>query len=92
MTDLEYTKIEKKAVYNTLLHTLTTDKTHTIVFGEFDLFIKTSDPNTEYMITHILNGQDWDKCVSTRQEWDRKSIILFVKDKEPITLAEYIDE
>lgn len=86
------TNEEKKKIYDALFKTLTTDKTHTIIFGEFDLFIKTSDPNTEYMITHILNGQDWDKCESLRQDWDKKSIILYIKDQYPITLAEYIDE
>ena len=48
----------------------------TIEFGDFDIYFRFNSGAT-VMITHQLNGADWNKCCSTRSEWDKKLILLF---------------
>lgn len=65
----------------------------TIEFGDFDIYCRFGSGAT-VMITHQLNGADWDKCCSTRSEWNKKLILLFPAgfdskpNDEPIKLGE----
>lgn len=43
--------------------------------GDFDNYYRVG--NYEFMVTHQNNEKYWKHCCSTREEWDKKEILLF---------------
>lgn len=62
-----------------------------ISFGDFDIYCDAGNGVT-IMITHQLNGDQWENCVDDKNEWDTKRILVFHRNSEPVELASYKEE
>lgn len=60
-----------------------------VVFGEFDIYIKLASGD-KIQITHQLNGEDWQNCESTLEDWQKKQIIKYNKSGDSIIIASTI--